>query len=151
MKRFKFPLESLRRYRQWQQQQLEYELAGLQRELSSQQHQLASLTDELRQTSGRRIESPAQVRLHHRLAEAGYANRIRDLIAEKQLLVQELQNAYRQLREQVLSVTKDVESLETLRTEKHSEHQMQSSKQRQQELDDHITNSWFHDETEDTR
>lgn len=151
MKRFNFPLESLRRYKQWQQQQLENELAGLYRKLSAQQQQLDSLSDDLRQMSKGRSESPTQASLDDRLAESGYADRIRNLIVEKQLLVEQLQHAYRQMREQVLFVTKDVESLETLRTEKRAEHQRETSKQRQQELNDHITNSWYHERTEDTR
>lgn len=151
MKRFKFPLESLRRYKQWQQQQLEDELAGLHRKLSSQQQQLASLSRDLRQLSDRRSELQTQASVHDRLAESGYADRIRSLIVEKQLLVQQLQDAYKQMREQVLLVTKGAESLETLRTEQRAEHQTETFKQRQQELNDHITNSWFHEETEDKR
>lgn len=150
MKRFKFNLESLRRFKERQKQQLESQFAGLCRELASQQRQLDVLWDDLRSSPATEQQQAGAVDLQGRLASFGYYQRIRQLIAVKQSQMQQLRVQCAQIREQFLSVSKEFDSLETLRANQLAEHRSKGARQHQGELNDQVTNTFLRTDWENS-
>jgi len=149
MQRFKFTLETLHRFLKRQRQQLENQLVALGRDLSNQQKQLDRLHSELQQSSYSKTGTADPASLQNRLAASDYQQRIRQLAALKQQQVQTLQKQRDGVRKQFLSLSKEVESLKTLRANQLAEHRSKNARLRQAELNDQITNLHFRTKTKE--
>lgn len=140
MKRFTFNLDSLRRYKTLQMQQVENQLACVRQAISDQNERITGLEYGLSQMT-LTAEAANVSSLERRLAESDYTKRINALIAASRRKAEELQVRFDQLRDEYLTASQEVESLNTLHDQQLAEHRREKSKQRHQELNDHITHS----------